>query len=70
MIKAKVRVRYGRKKRFQIAMRIVCGLSFLALLGIAGGSDANQLTMKQILTWAPIALATFGLSGYLGGLMR
>lgn len=66
-------MRISRKahKRFQIAMRALCFLSFMYVLGVAGNSDlglepsALRMTIKLA-----IGVSTFGLSAYLGGLMR
>ena len=57
------------KKRFQITMRILCGISLLWLLGVAGNSDLGLSTLKETITQATLATASFGLTAYLGGLM-
>lgn len=62
-------MKYKTKKRFQIVMRIICGLSFYCLIGVAGGSDCGQLSLREVCIYAPICLAVFGLSGWLGGMM-
>ena len=60
---------YKFKKRFQITMRILCGLSFLWLLGVAGSSDLDLITVKEVMVQGSAAVATFGATAYLGGLM-
>ena len=60
---------YKFKKRFQITMRILCGLSFLWLLGVAGNSDLGLSTTREVIVQGSAAVATFGLTAYLGGLM-
>ena len=54
------------KRRIQIAMRILCGLSFLWLLGIAGGLNS----LEDIIVQGTIAVSLFGITAYLGGLIR
>ena len=54
------------KRRFQIAMRTLCGLSFLWLLGIAGGLNS----LEDIIVQGTIAVSLFGITAYLGGLIR
>ena len=54
------------KRRIQIAMRILCGLSFLWLLGIAGGLNS----LGDIIVQGTIAVSLFGITAYLGGLIR
>ena len=54
------------KRRFQIAMRILCGLSFLWLLGITGGLNS----LEDIIVQGTIAVSLFGITAYLGGLIR
>ena len=54
------------KRRFQIGMRILCGLSFLWLLGITGGLNSPE----DIIVQGTIAVSLFGITAYLGGLMR
>ena len=54
------------KRLIQIAMRILCGLSFLWLLGIAGGLNSLQ----EIIVQGTIAVSLFGITAYLGGLIR
>ena len=54
------------KRRFQIGMRILCGLSFLWLLGIAGGLNS----LEDIIVQGTIAVSLFGITAYLGGLIR
>ena len=54
------------KRRVQIAMRILCGLSFLWLLGIAGGLNS----LEDIIVQGTIAVSLFGITAYLGGLIR
>ena len=60
---------YKFKKRFQITMRILCGLSFRWLLGVAGNSDLDLITFKETTIQACLATASFGATAYLGGLM-
>ena len=54
------------KRRVQIGMRILCGLSFLWLLGIAGGLNS----LEDIIVQGTIAVSLFGVTAYLGGLIR
>ena len=54
------------KRRVQIAMRTLCGLSFLWLLGIAGGLNS----LEDIIVQGTIAVSLFGITAYLGGLIR
>ena len=54
------------KRRVQIGMRILCGLSFLWLLGIAGGLNS----LEDIIVQGTIAVSLFGITAYLGGLME
>lgn len=54
------------KRRIQIGMRILCGLSFLWLLGIAGGLNS----LEDIIVQGTIAVSLFGITAYLGGLIR
>ena len=54
------------KRRVQIGMRILCGLSFLWLLGIAGGLNS----LEDIIVQGTIAVSLFGITAYLGGLIR
>ena len=54
------------KRRVQIGMRILCGLSFLWLLGIAGGLNS----LREIIVQGTIAVSLFGITAYLGGLIR
>ena len=53
------------KRRVQIGMRILCGLSFLWLLGIAGGLNS----LEDIIVQGTIAVSLFGITAYLGGLI-
>ena len=54
------------KRRVQIGMRILCGLSFLWLLGIAGGLNS----LEDIIVQGTIAVSLFGITAYLGGLIQ
>ena len=54
------------KRRFQIGMRTLCGLSFLWLLGITGGLNS----LEDIIVQGTIAVSLFGITAYLGGLIR
>ena len=54
------------KRRIQIGMRILCGLSFIWLLGIAGGLNS----LEDIIVQGTIAVSLFGITAYLGGLIR
>lgn len=58
------------KTNFQTAMRAVFGLSLLAFIGIAGASDQAQLSLVQTLVYGALSVATIGVSGYLGGIIR
>lgn len=58
------------KRRVQVTMRILCGLSFLWLLGIAGNSDLGISTLEETIVQSLIAVTVFGITAYLGGLMR
>ena len=57
-------------RRLQRLCRVLCGLCFLWMLGIAGSSDLGTYTMRDILTQLPLAVSGFGLFAWLGGLMR
>ena len=54
------------KRRFQI----LCGLSFLWLLGIAGSSDLGLNSLREVIVQGTIAVSMFGITAYLGGLIR
>ena len=54
------------KRRIQIGMRILCGLSFIWLLGITGGLNS----LEDIIVQGTIAVSLFGITAYLGGLIR
>lgn len=54
------------RRRIQIGMRILCGLSFLWLLGIAEGLNS----LEDIIVQGTIAVSLFGITAYLGGLIR
>ena len=54
------------KRRFQI----LCGLSFLWLLGIAGSSDLGLNSLREVIVQGTIAVSLFGITAYLGGLMK
>ena len=58
------------KRRIQIVMRILCGLSFLWLLGIAGSSDLGLNSLEDIIVQGTIAVSLFGITAYLGGSIR
>ena len=58
------------KRRVQIAMRILCGLSFLWLLGIAGSSDLGLNSLREVIVQGTIAVSLLGITAYLGGLIR
>jgi hypothetical protein len=59
------------KRRFQIAMRALCGLSFLYMLGLAGNSDLGLEPSTAVLfVKLSVGVAIFGLSAWLGGLMK
>lgn len=58
------------KKHFQIAMRILCGLSFVWLLGVAGNSDLGLSSFRETALQALAATASFGLTAYLGGVLQ
>ena len=58
------------KRRIQIGMRILCGLSFLWLLGIAGSSDLGLNSLREVIVQGTIAVSLFGITAYLGGLIR
>lgn len=57
-------------KRFQITMRVLCVLSFLWLLGVAGNSDLDLNTTRDCIVQASLATASFGLTAWLGGLLK
>lgn len=58
------------KASFQTAMRAVFGLSLMVLVGIAGASDQAQLSLVQTIVYGALSVATIGVSGYLGGIIR
>lgn len=57
-------------RRLQIGCRVLCGLCFLWMLGLAGASDLNTITTAELLWKLPLAVTGFGLFAWLGGLMR
>lgn len=57
-------------KNMKRRMRILCGLSFLWLLGIAGSSDLGLNSLEDIIVQGTIAVSLFGITAYLGGLIR
>lgn len=59
------------KHRFQIAMKTLCGLSFLYILGLAGNSDLGlEPSTAVLVVKLSVGVAIFGLSAWLGGLMK
>lgn len=55
-------------RRLQIGCRVLCGLCFLWMLGLAGSSDQGMLTVRDLLIQGPLAVTGFGLFSWLGGL--
>lgn len=58
------------RKHFQIAMRLLCGLSFMWLLGVAGDSDLGEITIRAAVAQGLLATAAFGITAYWGGLIK
>ena len=59
------------RHRFQITMRALCDLSFLYILGVAGNSDLGLEPSTAVLfVKLSVGVAIFGLSAWLGGLMK
>lgn len=54
-------------KRFQRVCGIVAVFGFLLLLGTAGGSDCDTLTLKQIFKYSATGLALFIGGLWMGG---
>ena len=57
-------------KNMKRRIQILCGLSFLWLLGIAGSSDLGLNSLREVIVQGTIAVSLFGITAYLGGLMR
>lgn len=57
-------------RRFQKVCRVLCGLCFLWMLGVAGASDLGQNTVLDVLVQGSLAVTGFGLFAWLGGLMK
>lgn len=57
-------------KKMKRRIQILCGLSFLWLLGIAGSSDLGLNSLEDIIVQGTIAVSLFGITAYLGGLIR
>ena len=52
-------------------MRSLCGLSFLYILGLAGNSDLGlEPSIAALVVKLSVGVAIFGLSAWLGGLMK
>lgn len=52
-------------------MRSLCGLSFLYILGVAGNSDLGlEPSTAVLIVELNVGVAIFGLSAWLGGLMK
>ena len=52
-------------------MRSLCGLSFLYILGLAGSSDLGlEPSTAVLVVKLSVGVAIFGLSAWLGGLMK
>lgn len=58
------------QKKFKTACGIVCVFGFLVMLGAAGGSDTNTLTLGQSFVMALVGLGLFAGAGYLGGIIE
>ena len=57
-------------KKMKRRVQILCGLSFLWLLGIAGSSDLGLNSLREVIVQGTIAVSLFGITAYLGGLIR
>lgn len=57
-------------RRLQRLCRVLCGLCFLWMLGLAGSSGLNTITIPELLWKLPLAVAGFGLFAWLGGLTK
>lgn len=55
------------KKRRETMCAVIAALGFLLLLGTAGGSDCDLLTLPQIMTRGGVGLALFAGGLWLGG---
>lgn len=56
-----------RNKKFKTACGVVSLAGFIILLGAAGGSDTETLTLGQSFQMAVAGLALLAIGGYLGG---
>lgn len=54
-------------KRFQQICGIVAALGLLLLLGTAGGSDCDTLTLEQITKYSTVGLTLFVGGFWMGG---
>ena len=64
-------MKFRMSKLFQTTCRVLCGLSFLWLLGVAGNSDLGLEPSTAVLfVKLSVGVAVFGLSAWLGGLMK
>ena len=57
------------KRKIQTGLRIVCLLSFLAIVGTIGACDNEALSASAGFIRASIFTGIFGATAYLGGLM-
>ena len=62
----------SRKTRryFQKVCRVLSGLCFFWLLGVAGASDLGQNTVLDVLVQGSLAVTGFGVFAWLGGLTK
>lgn len=60
----------GRRKIFRTCCCIVSALGFLFLIGTAGASDNNMISLGQMFLQSVIGLAMFVGGGTLGGIIE
>ena len=56
-----------RGKKFKTICGVVAGAGFVILLGAAGGSDTNTLSLAEAFWMALLGLGLFAAGAYLGG---
>ena len=59
-----------RRRIFQAVMRGLCGLCLLLLLGAVGGMEQDSMALGRGFLISMAALGGFGLTAWLGGMMR